>query len=361
MWAIDNQTEFKVDRTFARDPSGAEIWIVAVRGTFSIQDDGAVVSAKEQQEVCLAPVFFGSAGSSSLRYEVDLVRTKPGTDVVVHAHAHAPGRRPMPFVDVGFRVGPVTKGLRIVGDRVWQKKLLGVGASAPKPFIVKPIRYEGAWGGRLPKGEAMHPENPVGVGRSANPGDPIPNCELLGTPIDSPHYSGMPAGFGPIPCNWAPRAKLAGTYDDRWKQHRRPLVPEDFQDSYFRCAPLDQQVDGFLRGGEEVRLLNLSAEGFLSFQLPRITLGFSTRIAGDAVDHRGRLHTVIIEPEERRLIMVWQSALPCHHTLYSLEGTVVFAKKRLFAEPGERPGSDEDPNSEENSEESQDVDAVSDS
>jgi hypothetical protein len=121
---------------------------------------------------------------------------------------------------------------------------------------------------------------------------------------------------------------MAGTYDDQWQKDRRPLLPVDFQDSYFRCAPLDQQLNGFLQGGEEVVLANLSPESFLRFQLPRVSLGFSTLVGGQTTNHRGQIHTVIIEPEERRLIIVWQTALPCHHSLYTLKGTTVFEKKQ---------------------------------
>src|SRR5271169_1288910 len=99
MWAINNQTKFKVDRTFARDADGAEIWIVAVRATFSIRPEGDVVLCDEQQDVCLAPKYFGEPGRSSLRYDADLVRTKPGTDVILNAHAHSPDRKPVSHVD----------------------------------------------------------------------------------------------------------------------------------------------------------------------------------------------------------------------------------------------------------------------
>jgi hypothetical protein len=59
MWALANQTKFKAERTFARDADGAEVWIVAVRATFSIQPDGQVLVAEEQQDVCQVPKFFG--------------------------------------------------------------------------------------------------------------------------------------------------------------------------------------------------------------------------------------------------------------------------------------------------------------
>jgi hypothetical protein len=361
MWGLSNRTKFRTDRTFVRDQSGAEVWIVAVRATFSIRPNGEVVAApaEEQQDVCLAPLYFGPPMSSSLRYDTDLVRTKLGTDVLVHAHAHAPGGRAVKFVDVAFRVGPLTKALRVVGDRVWKKGILGLTASDPISFVQKPIRYECAWGGKLPQLDSFDSQNPVGRGRSARNGDLLPNCELLGRPVDSVHHTGPPAGFGPIPCHWQPRAGLAGTYDKDWQERRRPLVPTDFQDAYFQCAPPDQQVLGFLRGGEEVRLLNLTEKGRLDFRLPRIALGFSTRVDGQIVHHGARLHTVVIEPEKCRLIMVWQTALPCHHTLYTLEETLVFEKSRLGArEHGEADPENESDDEQDEEEENQSVDTV---
>jgi hypothetical protein len=47
------------------------------------------------------------------------------------------------------------------------------------------------------------------------------------------------------------------------------------------------------------------------------------------VDHRADLHTVILEPDHRRVTLVWQTSLPCHHTLYSLEQTTAYEKVRL--------------------------------
>jgi hypothetical protein len=333
MWAVTNRTPFRADRAFVRDRDGAEIWVVAVRATFTIGADGAVAAAEEQEDVCLAPAYVGEPGRSSLRYDTDLVRTKSGTDVVLHAHAHAPGGVPAPYVDVGFTVGPLAKWLRVVGDRAWSDGWRARSATDARPFVSLPICYERAWGGPRPGDDAPHPFNPVGVGADDAPGRPVPNCQYLDGAA-APH-DGTPAGFGPIPCDWQPRARLAGTYDAAWERERQPLVPDDFQDAYFRCAPADQQVRGFLRGGEEVVLVNLTPEGVLRFALPRVALGFSTRVGGGTTHHRGHLHTVIIEPEARRLMMVWQTALPCHHTLYTLKETVVVEKARVSLGGGE--------------------------
>lgn len=338
MWAVSNHTRFKAERTFARDADGAEVWVVAVRATFSISSDGQVTLAEEQEDICLAPKYFGEPGRSGLRYETDLVRTKPGTDVILHAHAHAPYGRPVPSVDVSWTVGSLSKQLHVTGDRVWVDAFFeAVVPSDPQPFLSCPISYERAWGGVLPGGNARDPFNPAGVGANAAPGEPVPNIEYPTNPVRSSRHKGPPAGFGPIPCYWQPRVKLAGTYDEAWQRERRPLVPKDFQDSYFRCAPADQQVSGFLKGGEEVTLRNLTPEGLLRFRLPRISLGFNTLIGGGTTHHRAQLHTVILEPEERRLIMVWQTALPCHHTLYTLRETTVFEKEQILVPAQDQP------------------------
>lgn len=329
MWAFTNQTPFEVERSFVRDRDGAEIWLVAVRATFLFDARGHLTVAPEQQKVCLAPVFWGDPGFSSLRYDTDLPRTKVGTDIVLHASAYAPSDKPNSFVDVGWAVGSLSKGLRIYGDRVWERRLGTFAPSAPVPFTVMPIRYERAWGGELPQGNGRDPLNPAGMGREVLLGKPVPNCTRIEDPIESPRYEGKPAGFGPIACHWQPRVSLAGTYDDQWKRTRQPLVPVDFQDAYFQCAPVDQQTRGFLKGGERVVLKNLTPEGFVSFHLPRIALGFRTEIGGTVI-HQGRvLHTVMLEPDERKLVMVWHTALPCHHTLYTLKRTTVFQKRNL--------------------------------
>jgi hypothetical protein len=330
MWDVVNNTRFKVDRCFTRNMDGAEVWIVAVRATFHIGDNGALTPAEEQQDVCLVPTSFGEPGRSSLRYDLDLVRAKTGTDVIINAHAHAPNGRPLPYVDVGWSVGPVMKSLRVYGDRVWRSGTHGLVPSEPRPFASMPIRYERAWGGPLGKDSSYDPYNPVGTGASAAPGSPVPNCEYRNRPIRSHDQLGPPAGFGPIACNWQPRVSLAGTFDDAWRNERQPLPPKDARDEFFRCAPRDQQIDGFLAGGEVVLLRHLTPEGFAQFRLPRIALGFQTRINTETVSHRGRLYTVIVEPEERQVIMVWQTSLPCHHTLYTLKETIVFEKEWLL-------------------------------
>lgn len=335
MWAVTNRTRFAVGRAFARDPGGAEFWLVAVRATFTVASDGRVAVADEQEPVALVPAYEGEPGRSSLRHETDLVRTKSGTDVVLRAAAYAPGGRPAPAVDVSAAVGPVAKRLRVIGDRVWTGgRLRRTRPGAPEPFVRCPIRYERAWGGTRADGTSDL-ANPAGVGIDGGAGAPVSNVEYPDRPVAAPDHSAPPAGLGPIAAHWAPRLGLAGTYDESWRRTRRPLLPLDFDDAHFRCAPSDQQVAGYLRGGERVTLHNLTPEGRLEFQLPVVRLSCTTYVAEGATHHSARLHTIVIEPDAGRLVMVWHTALACHHTLYTLRETVVAEKPLItLSAPG---------------------------
>lgn len=332
MWQVDNRTPFAAERAWVRDREGAEIWLVAVKCTFDIRADGSTAVSKEQAPVLRVPEYHGEPGKSSLKYEADLVRTKKTTDVLCVGHAYAPGGAPVTELDVGLRVGPMQKVLRVTGDREW-----GVlGASSPLPFVRMPLVYERAYGGVDQR--SGHPErdwdwrNPVGVGfaisRAGADGLRLPNIEYRDALMKSWDDSPSPAGFGVVCSHWQPRVSLAGTYDDHWASTRDPLLPKDFDDRFFQCAPVDQQTPEFLRGGEPVVLHRLTSGGDLRFALPRVHLGFETRFYdGSKEIHKVRsLHSVIVEPDFPRVSLVWHTALPCHFKVQKLERTIVTLK-----------------------------------
>ena len=258
MWQLVNRSTFAAERCFAREADGSEVWIVAVKGTFRIRDDGRAVVDDEQEPVALAPLHLGEPGRSSLRSDTDLVVTKPGTDVLVRGQAHAPKGRPAARVEVGLRCGPIAKTLVVTGDRTYRRGVLDVAPSEPAPFVTLPIRYERAFGGVDPETGAREGRNPVGVGFAESAarllGTPAPNVEAKGSPITSWRDRPAPAGFGPIARAWAPRRALAGTYDRAWQEERMPLVPTDFDPRFYFTAPEDQQVPGHLREGTTVEL-----------------------------------------------------------------------------------------------------------
>ncbi|MGW8392271.1 DUF2169 family type VI secretion system accessory protein [Pseudoduganella sp. HUAS MS19] len=334
MWAVKNRTPYEAAGGWGRDKNGVHEWIVVVKGTFDITADGRTVLAQEQIAPLLAPEHHGAPGSSSLRYEADLVAAKPTTDILLNGTACAPEGRPSTEFAIGMSVGPVRKVLRVTGERHWERGVLGVRPSVTSPVERLPIMYERAYGGYDrhdpdPAKHRLEARNPVGCGLASaglrQPGQPLPNFSY---PDGSVEQAG-PAGFGALDCSWSPRRELAGTYDERWQQQRMPLLPEDWEPHSLQCAPADQRPPAPLRGGEAVNLVNLTPGGLLRFALPKIHLTFNTLIDGRTIEHRARVASVIIEPDYPRVIMVWQSVISCPGDIDYLEDTIVREKRVL--------------------------------
>lgn len=314
MWRVKNRTAYAAERNWTRDKDGVHWWLVAVNATFDIAPGGRLKLADEQLPLVLAPEYFGEPGRSSLRYDSALLWAKPGTDVLIHAHAHAPQGRPAPTVPVSLHIERLHKELLVHGERLYDSSWRSVTMTRPQPFTTRPIRYEFAFGGSDlsdpdTKQHRIDERNPIGRGfarRTAHVAGKL--AHAVEYPRGDPAEMG-PAGFGPIDSSWMPRRKLAGTYDVRWEQTKKPLLPDDFDPAFALSAPMDQRLEKPLVGGERVELLNMTPDGVLRFELPRISLGFTTRIGKRREQHDSRMVTVVVEPEEMRLSLVWQSVL----------------------------------------------------
>lgn len=315
MWSLVNKTPYAAERNWVRDAQGVHWWLVAVRATFTIDPRGRLQLADEQLPPTLVPEHTGEPGHSSLRYDSDLLGLKPTTDVFVIGSAHAPGGRAAASVPVVLRVDALEKQLVVHGERVYYDGVSGLTTTAPRPFVTRPIQYELAFGGGDvsdpdPSRHRIDERNPVGRGFGQRKASLV-NAPAHGIeyPTGDPATRG-PAGFGPIDAGWLPRRKLAGTYDARWVETKKPLLPDDYDPAFTLGAPLDQRPPQPLRGGERVGLLNMSPAGTLVFGLPRIRLSFTTRFGPYKTPHPpSRLATVLLEPDASRVSLVWQSGL----------------------------------------------------
>ncbi|HEX6244791.1 MAG TPA: DUF2169 domain-containing protein [Polyangiales bacterium] len=313
MWTLKNRTPYAAERSWIRDKHGVHHWVVAVKATFAFSDTGALTLADEQLPVVVAPEWFGDPASTSLKYDTDTGPPKPSTDVIVIGSAYAPKGKVATSVPVRLRFGAVDKSLIVFGDRVYETGPVGVVLSSPARFAKKAIRYEEAWGGADlthpdASKHARDPRNPVGRGFSVHASLHRKTAHSVEYPQGFASKSG-PAGFCAIDRPWQPRIAHAGTYDGAWVKHKKPLLPDDYDPRFELCAPPDQRQKEYVYGGELVELTNMIPAGVLRLTLPKIYLTFSTKIRGGVEQHRARLASVILEPDDQRVALVWQSSL----------------------------------------------------
>lgn len=281
-----------------------------MKATFELSDakphpiDGSFAIAPEERRrrIRAADVPWGKPTVSSIRYPSDLCVRKPATEVIVVARGHAPGDIPVPFFDAGVRVGRVAKTVRLTGPRVWLPDGAGVGESGP--INVLEIRYEHAFGGS-DFTDMNHPvedaRNPVGRGVARHPSalsmKEAPQMEDPKEPIGDIKSKPKPTGLGPIGRSWEPRRKYFGTYSSDWVKTRAPLPPPDFDDRANLSAPAELIAAGYLEGGEEGAITNLSpGGGVITFRLPVFRVVVTFRAKGmETVVVKPKIDTVVID------------------------------------------------------------------
>ncbi|WP_277591354.1 DUF2169 family type VI secretion system accessory protein [Pseudomonas chlororaphis] len=317
-------------------PDGRESLVVVAKGTFNLPLDGrAATLADTQQPLLMADTFLGEPGLSAPLQEMDFAPVKPCCDVLVRGKAYAPGGRPVTQLTAGIRVGQMSKAFSVLGPRQWQSGLLGVAPGLPQPFTEQDISYARAFGGNHPIANDpqlrhCYLDNPTGCGwypRSADSADivgmPMPSTEELGKPIDSPSGNFRPMALGPLGRGWPQRARFAGTYDEAWLADCFPFLPADFDQRYFQAAPDDQQTH-YLRGGEDVLLLNLTPQERAGFRIPQMEVPVTFFLKkGGHETVQAVIDTLLIDTDTCQVQLTWRVSRPLQRNLFEIAQVLV--------------------------------------
>ena len=332
MLQLKNKTPFSAGVAGFPDQQGVDSLLLTVKATYDLGPDPQI--ADKQAPILTEDAYWGEPGQSSLKYASEVHLTKPATDVMLIGLAQTPDRVSVRQLDVGLKVGDLQKVVRVFGDRRWENGLLAVSISQPEPFVAMPLTYEHAFGGvheiDSEKGKILFEDrNPVGRGfvgkrsRSELNKFALPNLEDLAHPIVRPGDCPAPACFGPVAGAWRPRKNFVGTYDDAWRQNRAPYLPQDFDARFFNAAHPDLVAQGYLTGGEPVEVINAWAHGPIRCHIPSPGLQAEVQVAGKAEEPSLNLETVLIEPEENRLCLIWRAAVSCDKKLLQVEAVRV--------------------------------------
>ena len=336
-----NSTRMIAGYTMGMEPSGRELLVVVIKGTFRIPaEQGAPLRLHEEQlPLVMSDVFYGEPGLSAPKYEVDFAPRKHRCDVLLNASAHAPDGRPTSRVEVAARIGAWSKSFAVVGDRVWEAMGPGIGSSAAIPFTTMAIHYGRAFGGtdhfhEDPAKHAAFMANPAGRGFHSQlvkewvHGTPLPNTEEIGKPVNWIDGKFKPMSFGTLGRHWEHRIPYAGTYDQHWKDNIFPFLPADFDERYYQSAPDDQQL-ALPLGEQIVTLTNLTPDGSRSFVIPHLEAPIHVFPKNGArEDLLAHADTIVIEPDENRVLMTWRVSRPLKRNMFEVSQVLVGRKGR---------------------------------
>ncbi|WP_220815177.1 DUF2169 family type VI secretion system accessory protein [Pseudomonas paralcaligenes] len=319
------------------DSGGREYLVIVAKATWRIPKPGQRPHPLTPQPLSHADQFYGEPGLSPLRYGDDFARHKPRCDVIFDACARAPGGKPITALAVQVQVGAMVKLIKVQGPRIWKKSLGSYEASQPAPFIHLPLHYGFAFGGTHPyaniRGQELTDtflDNPVGIGwvgphtHKLTANAPIPCLEAFEAPIMRPTGNYRAVALSAIPRYWPQRAIHAGTYDEAWHTNQFPFLPENFDERYHQCAPLDQQID-YPQGGEEVRLIHvLSDWPSLQFRLPNLNNTVRVLRSDYSVEHiQAVVDTLFFETEAARFSAVWRTSIPIRRRIQEFDTIAV--------------------------------------
>jgi hypothetical protein len=335
-----NATRMSAGFTMGLEPSGRELLVVVVKGTFTLPKSGEEVQLHDEQApLVMADTFSGDAGATAPVYEVDYAPRKGACDVLLLGSAYAPSGYTATRVRVGLQVGSMTKSFDVLGDRHWDAGAAGIRVSPPQPFVRMPISYDVAFGGvdqesDDPSEHAAYMLNPVGRGfrkqlRSAwVDGLPLPNTEAPGEPVTSPTGGYAPMALSPLGRGWQQRSCFAGTYGQQWLDEVFPFLPRDFDERYFQAAPGDQQLP-IGSGSLAVTLSNLTPDGLRQFTLPRFDAPIHVfPRQGPRENYTGFLDTIVFEPDLDRFTMTWRVTRPLKKRMLEVRQILVGKKGR---------------------------------
>lgn len=298
---------------------------VVVTGHFRLVPEGVCeVLPDDQQPGPGGAENYEDEIGNSRRLDGDMQPLKPATDCIFIGSAHAPGGHPVGALSVVFGVGPVRKALSVYGDRRWLRvRGDDVQLDGPDPFVEMPIRNEFAHGGHT-SAYNKHGKGLAVLDGAA--GSTVPVANIM--PPDCSYHrwdeDAAPAGFGVLEPYLRPRFDLAGTYDETWRYTRDPLPPRDLDPRFFCGARLDQQVDGFLVGDEEMYFENLHpAHRAFAARLPGETVRIfvNRRVApgetglefAEVVTH---LDTCVVDMPNETVRLTWRGALHVAHDAF---------------------------------------------
>lgn len=280
MLGINNTTEYAAGLYPGYSQSGRKQFTLVVKSSLSIADDNTLKKIVAE-DIVEQDEWRAEPNVSSLKAVAETMPFKQGAEILLqgnitppHPHYHV--------LDINLSLQSEQhdwqKPLRLFGERVWQGNHLKATMSYPKSLQTLALSYEYAFGGQCPQKQKSYALNPAGCGYSVHHNKrsavQLPQIEYQHRLLKHPWQKLKPAGYGPIPLQWAPRNCLAD--ESMWQSLQHGKYPSDksLPTNFYNVAPEDQQFAKPFTGGEKIGLQGLlpgvALAETITLEMPRL-------------------------------------------------------------------------------------------
>lgn len=299
---LENPTDLAAE-LFSGPTGPAELTgVLVVKGTWEVAG-GRLVPAREGRW----PIQSRPLETPYGAFPPDGPLPRPKVDLIVLGRAKAPGGRPVASMRVSVSVGAFRHELAVCGDRVFERRALGIRISEPRPFVEMPLTWANAFGGRVVTelGEMSCGDNPDGKGFVLDVEDadgvPLPNVEdprdLLRAPGEVPRV----AGWGPYPITGGLRLTRLVNPDGSAPPagETEPLV--------MNWAHPDLMLDA-VAAGETVTVEGVTGGPPVVVPVPACPFRATLVDGRQKLELTPRLDTLVVETDGPRLTARWRAA-----------------------------------------------------
>jgi len=298
-------------------------YTLVFKAAYDFDLDGKLTPRVPTPPIVEADEYFGDPMRTGLKAAIETMPYKQGAEMYLYGTAHPPGEGKC-VTEVGVGIAfpdgrSFRKILRVFGPREWKQVMMNPVVTDPQALTPVPLRYELAFGGSNPADpDEVYPRNPIGKGLNGKgwklKNRELPQIENPAALITRPSDTPAPAGFGPIPLFWEPRASEAGEPDLEAAEAGECPYAADAEPTLHNYAPTDQQFETPFVGGEVLHLAGFFRELELSktvrISLPVLNPCLFTIADGRAQELQPVCDTLIVDTDARLIQLVHRAAIP---------------------------------------------------
>lgn len=334
MYEIDNNTSWAAGAYPGWRKDKEFQYTLVVKQTFIFDAEGKLEPAVSSTPIQVVDEYHGDPQTTGIKIVNDIAPFKKGGEVLllgtVYPHKIGASVTEAKITINGENIN-WSKSITVFGKRKWTKVRGKYKPSKPEVLGTLELDYQNSFGGWDEEiDDDQESLNPIGTGFipkvqkgglfstnavvAGNPeGIELPQIELTKELIREPEDNPSPAGFGPIPPFWMPRAELSKDIDEEAAIAGCCHYKDNVAEEIYNCAPIDQQFDSSFKGNLIISLQNMTKGKSNNYSLNLKVFLQAPELWSKEKDIETELNpvcdTMLIDMDKSELSLVWRAGV----------------------------------------------------